>query len=55
VNVVPLAAFTVRVKPLGLLQKGADDGEMDPITGVGPGAALTVKGTMLDISVVTVL
>ncbi len=54
VKVVPLAAFTVRVRPLGLLHMGTDAGEMDPITGVAPGAALTVKGTKLEISVVVV-
>jgi hypothetical protein len=54
VKVVPLAAFTASVKLLGLLQNGADEGEMDPICGTGPGVELIVKRTMLETSVVVV-
>jgi hypothetical protein len=55
VNVVPLVAFAVRVKPFALPQKGAEAGESDAIDGGFPGAAPMVKRTMLDISVVVVL
>jgi len=52
---VPLAAVTVRVKPLGLPQNGADGGERVAIAGGVPGAAPIVKSTTFDISVVVVL
>jgi hypothetical protein len=55
VKVVPVAAFTVSVKPLGLLQNGAEAGERDAIAGGVPPAAPTVKRTTLDTSVVVVL
>ena len=55
VNVVPVAAFTVSVKPLRLLQNGIETGERDAIAGGVPGAAPIVKRTMFDISVVVVL
>lgn len=55
VKVVPVAAFTVRVRLLALPQNGAEAGERDAIAGGVPGAAPIVKRTMLDISVVFVL
>jgi hypothetical protein len=55
VNVVPLAAVTVSVKLPVLPQKGAEEGEMDPIDGTAADAELIVKRTILDTSVVVVL
>jgi hypothetical protein len=55
VKVVPVVAFTVRVKPLGLPQNGAEAGERDAIAGGVPAAAPIVKRTMFDTSVVFVL
>jgi hypothetical protein len=55
VNVVPGVTFTVRVKPLGLPQNGAEAGERDAIAGGVPATAPIVKRTMLDTSVVFVL
>ena len=55
VKVVPVAAFTVRVKPFMLLQNGIETGERDAIAGGVPGAAPIEKRTMFEISVVVVL
>jgi len=55
VNVVPLAAFTSKGKPLTLPQYGIEVGERDAIAGGVPGAELIVNSTMLEISVVVVL
>ena len=55
VKVVPVVAFTVRVKPLGLPQNGAEAGEREAIDGGVPIDAPIVKMTMLDTSVVVVL
>lgn len=55
VNVVPVAAFTVRVKPLRLPQNGAETGERDAIAGGVPGGAPIVKRTTFDIADVVVL
>jgi hypothetical protein len=55
VKVVPVAAFTVRVKPLRLPQNGAETGERDAIAGGVPSAAPIEKRTMFDTSVVVVL
>jgi hypothetical protein len=55
VKVVPAAAFTVNVKPMGLPQNGDETGERDAIAGGVPGAAPIVKRTMFDTSVVVVL
>jgi hypothetical protein len=55
VKVVPVVAFTVRVRLLALPQNGAEAGERDAIAGGVPGVAPIVKRTMLDTSVVFVL
>jgi hypothetical protein len=55
VKVVPVAAFTIRGKVLGLPQNGAEAGERDAIACGVPAAACFVKRTMLDTSVVVVL
>lgn len=55
VKVVPVAAFTVRVKPLRLPQNGAETGEREAIAGGVPAAAPIEKRTMFDTSVVVVL
>ena len=54
VKVVPLVAFTVSVKPLGLPQKGIETGDIEAIAGTGGGIGLIVKRTMLETSVVVV-
>lgn len=54
VKVVPLVAFTVSVKPLALLQKAIETGDIEAMAGTGGGVALIVKRTMLETSVVVV-
>lgn len=54
-SLVKEVPFTVRVKPLGLPQNGAETGERDVIDGGAPGAVLIVKRTTFDTAVVVVL